>query len=328
MQACEPLFEFSPPADIAATATRNAGAAPPAALRLPYAVMEFVYWGYEQEHFACHQYYQGSSFAVGIINIHVSETTLLTMQCRQVFSGMIYILNGYAFTRQGQNGCLPFLKDTYTLQFYPKGEHPLLLPAGNFELFYVQPGKLLSDLEPEHPELKELAAMAASDVIYGNIASRLALTREQANIIHACAGLPNHNGNTALLLENNINALLRSYHMQTLNPTTTLSAAEISVLVAQQLNEPVASLQHILKKRFYITAPTLLRYWKKTHDLSFRKFAIRIRMMYALYLLVAEHKTVMNVCDQLGYLNISDFGKQFKKVMGFAPSKARFYIIQ
>ena len=319
-----PLY-FLAPARYRNTALRSAGPPPAALLHLPYARQELLQWG--TGNFVYQQFYAGSDFAIALIDIEVAAYTLLELQCTRPFNGLQYTLEGYAFALLAGYGNLRLFKDTYTLQYVPEGRHRLLLPKGAYCFFYADPGRLLANLVQEHPPVQQLIGMEAAMEPKGRLATRLPVIEPVRQLINGFAQLPACNGNTALLIATRINALTRYYHQQAKQPVAALPTPELlSEFIADHLQLPESQFFSKLRQTWFISPSTLERLWHRRHPASFRSTASRLRMLLGLYLLVVEKYHVCKAADLLGYLNPSDFSRQFKKHLGFAPSKALSHV--
>lgn len=63
------------------------------------------------------------------------------------------------------------------------------------------------------------------------------------------------------------------------------------------------------------------RYFKRIHRKSFSRYLIEIRIGYACKLLVEKNNNVSTACYESGFNNLSNFNKQFLKVMGINPTQ-------
>ena len=63
------------------------------------------------------------------------------------------------------------------------------------------------------------------------------------------------------------------------------------------------------------------RYFKSRTRKSFTKFIIELKVGYACKLLMKDDMTVTQVCYECGFLNLSNFNKQFKEITKIAPKK-------
>lgn len=63
------------------------------------------------------------------------------------------------------------------------------------------------------------------------------------------------------------------------------------------------------------------RYFKRIHRKSFSRYLIEIRIGYACKLLMENNINVSAVCYESGFNNLSNFNKQFLKVMGMNPTQ-------
>jgi AraC-like DNA-binding protein len=57
--------------------------------------------------------------------------------------------------------------------------------------------------------------------------------------------------------------------------------------------------------------------------MTFSRFVNRLRIYTACQLLMGEQKSVMEICYQVGFNNVSNFNRQFFVQKGMSPSKFR-----
>ncbi len=63
------------------------------------------------------------------------------------------------------------------------------------------------------------------------------------------------------------------------------------------------------------------RYFKRIHRKTFSRYLIEIRIGYACKLLMENKSNVSTICYESGFNNISNFNKQFRKIMGMNPTE-------
>lgn len=321
METTDFLIRFQPPGNNTATAIRRPGPAPIGTFCLPYARQELLQWA--TDNFVFQQFYAGSDFAIATIDINVTEHTVLELQCTKAFNGLQYTLDGYAFAWLAGYGHLCLFKDTYTLQYVPEEWHRLFLPRGVYRFFYMDPGKLLANLAPDHPPVQKIVLLKNAQAPSGRFITRLPATETVRRLIRNFEKLPDTNGHTALLAAGFINELTHCYHRQVKYPEAGFATPELlNVFITNSLQLPEPQFFSRLKELFFISPATLERYWRRRYQTSFRGTVSRIRMLFALYLLVVEGYNVSKVATRLGYLNPSDFSRQFKRQLGFPPAEA------
>nr|WP_262914183.1 AraC family transcriptional regulator [Portibacter lacus] len=63
------------------------------------------------------------------------------------------------------------------------------------------------------------------------------------------------------------------------------------------------------------------RYFKRIHRKTFSRYLIELRVGYACKLLVEKKSSVSAICYESGFNNLSNFNKQFKKIMNMNPTE-------
>lgn len=63
------------------------------------------------------------------------------------------------------------------------------------------------------------------------------------------------------------------------------------------------------------------RFFKRVNRKSFNEYLNEIRIGYACKLLIEHQYNITRICYESGFNNISNFNRQFKKIMGQSPSK-------
>ena len=76
----------------------------------------------------------------------------------------------------------------------------------------------------------------------------------------------------------------------------------------------------------FMTTNSFCRFFKKMTNKSFTGFLNEVRIRNASRLLVQEDVPVSEVCYMVGYKSISNFNKQFKRIMGSTPKSYRSVI--
>ena len=70
-----------------------------------------------------------------------------------------------------------------------------------------------------------------------------------------------------------------------------------------------------------LSVSAFCRYFKLRTRITFSRFLNEIRISTACKLLIESDYSVSEICYQVGFNNISNFNRQFKKITGFTPSK-------
>jgi AraC-like DNA-binding protein len=68
---------------------------------------------------------------------------------------------------------------------------------------------------------------------------------------------------------------------------------------------------------------TFFKTFKKSTQMSFKTYLIKLRVGYACKLLTSEPITVTEIAYESGFENISNFNRQFKKLKGLTPKEYR-----
>lgn len=87
-----------------------------------------------------------------------------------------------------------------------------------------------------------------------------------------------------------------------------------------------------IAKFFGISPESFSRFFKKATGRSFVVFLNELRISQACWLLQQSDKTVVEICFAVGFLNLSNFNRRFKKIKGMTPldyrKKSRFHPLQ
>ena len=62
-------------------------------------------------------------------------------------------------------------------------------------------------------------------------------------------------------------------------------------------------------------------FFKKTYNMTFKEYLIKVRVGYACGLLEDDAKSVSQISFESGFENLSNFNRLFKKVKGCTPSE-------
>ncbi|MGN6339898.1 MAG: AraC family transcriptional regulator [Ginsengibacter sp.] len=68
-----------------------------------------------------------------------------------------------------------------------------------------------------------------------------------------------------------------------------------------------------------LTATSFCRYFKLMTNKTYYDFLTEIRINHACYFLIEDKLTIEQIADKCGFYNISNFYRQFKKVIGMTP---------
>ncbi|MGC6430275.1 MAG: AraC family transcriptional regulator [Jejuia sp.] len=72
-----------------------------------------------------------------------------------------------------------------------------------------------------------------------------------------------------------------------------------------------------------MTTNSFCRFFKKKTNKSFTEFLNEVRIRNASRILIQENLAVNDICFSVGYNSITNFNKQFKKIMGSTPKQYR-----
>lgn len=67
------------------------------------------------------------------------------------------------------------------------------------------------------------------------------------------------------------------------------------------------------------------RFFKRTHKISFTQYLNKVRTGHACKLLMENKLSIKEICYESGYSNVSNFNRQFKKIMNMSPSQYLHY---
>ena len=73
----------------------------------------------------------------------------------------------------------------------------------------------------------------------------------------------------------------------------------------------------------YMSKPSFCRFFKKSTGKAYFDFLKELRIGYACKLLQESNMTIIQICYECGYENISNFNRQFKEVIQTTPFKYR-----
>jgi AraC-like DNA-binding protein len=66
--------------------------------------------------------------------------------------------------------------------------------------------------------------------------------------------------------------------------------------------------------------------FKKTHNMTFKEYLVKVRVGYACRLLDDDAKSISQISFEAGFENLSNFNRLFKKIKGCTPSEFKYNI--
>lgn len=72
-----------------------------------------------------------------------------------------------------------------------------------------------------------------------------------------------------------------------------------------------------------LTPQSFCRFFKSRTRKTFSRFLNEVRVGYACKLMSKEHLNISDICFQSGFNNLSNFNRQFKKIVNKSPLKYR-----
>jgi AraC-like DNA-binding protein len=94
--------------------------------------------------------------------------------------------------------------------------------------------------------------------------------------------------------------------------------------ILQNFQEPI----HIknLLKIANMSSTSFSVLFKKTHNMTFKEYLVKIRVGYACRLLSDEDKSISQISFEAGFENLSNFNRLFKKFKGVTPSEFKHQV--
>lgn len=94
--------------------------------------------------------------------------------------------------------------------------------------------------------------------------------------------------------------------------------------ILQNFQEPI----HIsnLLKIANMSSTSFSVLFKKTHNMTFKEYLVKIRVGYACRLLNDEDKSISQISFEAGFENLSNFNRLFKKFKGVTPSEFKHQV--
>lgn len=98
--------------------------------------------------------------------------------------------------------------------------------------------------------------------------------------------------------------------------------AEILFYINENFTNNEISLDNVAEKFCMSSSLLSLKFKENTGD-NYKDYIIRKRIELAKTLLENQETSVGEICDKVGYVNVSHFIKNFKKITGFTPAAYR-----
>jgi AraC-like DNA-binding protein/mannose-6-phosphate isomerase-like protein (cupin superfamily) len=171
--------------------------------------------------------------------------------------------------------------------------------------------------EPEHN--KKLCAAATASIANPEEAEKLFISFAEAASMEQ-SGLSEFNMTNALLYQ----IILMFFNAMQKGDSNSVPYG-ISNVISMLNNSPetIHSVAGLAKKAGF-NERYFAGKFKSITSLSPTSYMVKCRMRYASSLLAGSNLSVQEVAEQLGYSDAFVFSKQFKKVYGYSPSKAKY----
>ncbi|MBN8790081.1 MAG: helix-turn-helix transcriptional regulator [Terrimonas sp.] len=305
-------------------------------LVLRFATPYLQTWGAHDENYILQQFFAGAGVAFVLLTICVQHCSLLRVLFDKGNNIIQYTMQGNGFGKLNGHGCLPLLEDTYTLQYVPEGEHRVLFTPGTYHYVYLIPGPLLNALSTDYPNIARLIQSLELSHVDGKVASRLPVNRRVKDLLTRLQNLPEESSEIQLTLTAIVIKLMRQFYRQLGNPESGGQPedliAVINTFLANHIQEPVPQLIKKIKKQLFMQSSTLRNHWSHSkgdeHNNTPRTSFKKLRLQYALYLLVIEGLSVTQVAGRLSFKNPYTFSRQFRKYFGVPPTQANSIVEQ
>ena len=92
--------------------------------------------------------------------------------------------------------------------------------------------------------------------------------------------------------------------------------------ILQNFHEPIKYKDLLKIANMSSTSFSVL--FKKTHNMTFKEYLVKIRVGYACRLLGDDDKSVSQISFESGFENLSNFNRLFKKFKGVTPSEFKY----
>ena len=76
-----------------------------------------------------------------------------------------------------------------------------------------------------------------------------------------------------------------------------------------------------IAKVAYMNPSAFSRYFKKVHKKTLTRYINELRVGYAFKLLLENKYSMTTICYKSGFNNVSNFNRQFKKILGYSPTE-------
>lgn len=107
--------------------------------------------------------------------------------------------------------------------------------------------------------------------------------------------------------------------MQSFNQTENRILDDVYAFVLKNFRKPIGSRDAAEVACMHPSA--FSRFFKRTHRKTFTRYLNEVRVGYACKLLLEERLSVTRICYESGFSNVSNFNRQFKKIMKMSPTE-------
>lgn len=102
-------------------------------------------------------------------------------------------------------------------------------------------------------------------------------------------------------------------------------AGEVADWLTKQVMSNATALPTIpaLSRQFHVSAAVLMRAFRERYGSSIHSYTIALKMKRSMDLLVSTDQPVKVIASMVGYSELSNFSRDFSRVVGLSPSLFR-----